>query len=318
MVDYLEHLIESRQWEQAIRYAEEILLQGNCSQRDIMVTNRCLLTARIETGEVNGALVAGQMAIQMALDLQEWDYYGTCCVDMGLTHVRLQQSDLANHYYYEYLAKLPYYVHALRWEADVCYNLGRNQASAGQIQEAIQSFERALRAADRTGDSRVAHGVRHALIETYIKAGEVGPVPQLLARCAHYLRHHPRARDIRQSRLYHLDLRAQFALLTNRFDRALAIALRGLQESEGDPQHQYDFHMVLARIALRTKFVQVAFGHLLAARVYSVRCRRYDLEARVSEHMYKIMKDTPNVLQEMECYIMTDSLSPMVGGAAST
>jgi len=300
VIEYLEQLVEEQQWEKALAYAERLMVSGDRTVRELVVINYSLLTARLLLGEYYGALLAGQLAVKLARDIEDWEYFGKACVNLGVAcgRLRMRQEEISS--YYEYLAKLPLYRGASRHEAVVWYNLGVALGSAGRSSEAAAALAKALQIANRQGMDRHAHGIRQALVEAYLEMGDMTLIPGILAKCLHYIRNNPDEEDIRQSRHSHFHLRARFAVRTKRFARATSVAQKGLQEVHDNPRYQYDLCIVLAEASSLVGDTREAMRHALTARVCAMRCRRYDLEYEAADLMYKLTQSHPDVFRNLE------------------
>jgi tetratricopeptide (TPR) repeat protein len=313
MIEYLEKLIEDREYLQAVSYAERLLLDTEHTSQEIVAIHCAMLTARVWLGENHGALVTGELVLQLAKELEAWDYYGTACLSMGVVHGRLCQYDAALQSWYDYIEHRRFYDDAIKHEAVVWFNIGKVCIVTGDRQQALTSLAHAMEACNRiVGHGRYAHGIRQALINVYIEAGETSPVPGLLVKCDHYLRHHPDALEVHESWLWELKLRAEFAAATDRPQRAIAVALHGIAQSEGMPRHQFSFHMLLANLQKKRNHTKESLGHSLAARVYAVQSQRYDYEAEATNLMYEIMNHNPDAFRDMVLYYQQAELDSIL------
>lgn len=298
MIQYLEQLVEEGQYQQVLTYAETLLLSQDHSPRELLMIKAALLKARCELNEYQGALVSGRLAIRLALDLEEWDYFGTSAFLLGPVYIRLQQPEVAISTCLEYLENLHKYARALKYETTVWFNLGMSYMALGDSQEATKNMWKALEISERKHTDRDTHGIRHGLVYMLTKLGDYRPIPGLLAKCAHYLRHHPEASRAKESWFWHYIMRAEFAAVTNRVHRAEAVARRGLFLSHNLPEQQFFFYMVLARIAQKISLRDAA-RHSLAARLCAIACRRYDLESESADFLYATTKLDPNAIEEL-------------------
>lgn len=300
MIEYLEKLVEERQLEKALAYAEQLLLAGDRTPRELLVINCALLTARLYLEEYYGAMLAGQLAMNLARDLNEWDYFGQACVNLGVACGRLRLFEDTQKYLYEYLVKLPLYRTSGRFEPLAWYNLGIAHHMGGRNHEAASAFSKALQVANRQGMDRQAHGIRQGLIEAYLEIGELSPVPGILAKCLHYIRHNSDAPELSETRLWHFHLRAKFAVKTQRYGRAVTVAAKGLREAQDSPVHQYDMYMVLAEATHLMGDTRRSLRYALHARVCAMRCHRYDLEYQAADFMYELTRSNPEAFSNLE------------------
>lgn len=290
MIEYLELLVEDGDYNKGLSYAEQLLLNNECSPSGLVAIHCSILRCRYYLNEYYGALMSGKLVLRLAEELGEWDYFGTACLYVGSVLDRLGQPEAARTHCYDYLANTHKFGRALRHQTMIWSNLGIYHTQLGDGPEAVRALTRALDLATAAGNARHAHGIRHGLIQAFIKFGTFTEVPALLAKCLHYLRHETNSPDHRDSLLFHFKLRAEFALLTNRPDRALAVARRGLHYAAERPDHLFNLHMVCARVCLYTGNSTDAVMHSLAARVSAIQVRRFELEALAAEFMYECTK----------------------------
>lgn len=250
------------------------------------------------------AIGPGRVAIQMASELEAWDYYGVACLFLGGAYTTLRQYQTAIDAFLNYHASFHKYRAARRYQVWGWYNLGHAYSLIGEGRQAAKSLAEALKLAEAAKNERFAHGVRQALIEQCVRIGDAEQVPELLAKCSHYLRHHADEYYIRESRLAHLKLRAEYAVLTNRLDRAFSVALRGLSEAGREYPHLCHFHLLLAKIARQKGATIQALGHAMSARVYASKGSRYDLESEASELFYEVIKSNPEDLAGVDRYYL--------------
>ncbi len=308
MIEYLEQLVTEGQYAKALEFAEHLLLRQENSLEEILRINCAMASSRLELGEYHGAVVSGELAIRLSFDLELWDYYGKANFLTGAAHLFLRQPEEALTMCLAFLGKFQEYNTAREYETVVWYNLGFAHMALNDIPAAKQAYRRSLEAAKQLRDGRKEHGVRQGLIYLYLKTREFNAIPHLLAQSASFLRKNPEAAEWRNSWLWHLLLRAEFALLTNRLARAEAIASRGVRVAAKAPHQRFHFHMVLARIAHRGSLHKEAMGHSLAARVCAMSCHRYDLESEAGDLMYMITKADPAALRDLDQKYITDLL----------
>jgi len=298
MIEYLEQLVEQRQFPEALKYAEQLLLSGDVTLRDLMVINNTLMISRSETAQYHAALIPGQLALRLARELEEWDYHGLVCIDLSHVFNMIRQYDRACDLCYEFLSHLHLYDKAAKHEFNVFYNLGINHGRTGNPTEAIKSLQRAVEVATRLKKHAFTFGARHALIGAYLTSGNHQPIPKLLTKCLHFIHSNPGETTL-TGRLWHFVLRAEFGLCTKRFERAEMVTRRGLQMAHNEPRHMYAFQMLLSRIAHARGNLTEALGYTLGARVFAIRCQRYDLEHEASEQMYKFASQQPELLVDI-------------------
>jgi tetratricopeptide (TPR) repeat protein len=288
MIEYLEKLIADKEWQKALAYAEQLLLSTHNSPADVVAINCAIMTCRYFLKDYNGAVVAGQLALRLAADCREWDYYGVACLDLGASFMITGRHEQAADVFYGYLAKLSKYTAASIHEPKVWFNLGRVYSHMGDNPQSLHALRRALDAAVSLGNQRYANGIRQALADAHIQAEQFRNVPRLLAQCGRYLRENPSLPDSSESQFWYLKLRIDYLLATHRLRRASAIALLGIENYEGEPRYQFFFHMQLARIARRMGSMHDALGHSIAGRIYAAHSGRADLEAEAADLIYEL------------------------------
>lgn len=299
MIEYLEKLVEEKQYEAAIRYAEQMLLGGNCSTKEIVRIYGALTICRLMLGEYYGAVVAGRVCKEAAEEAGDWDTLGLVCRDLGVAYARLGQLQTVIAHYYDFLSHLNQYSRSYEWQALVWFNLGLSYRETGDLNQAVNALTRGLEVAVREGRGRLAHGLRHALAHVLIRLGRLQEVPRLLAQALAYIHRLPRGVDRTQTLLWHHFIRVEFAAQTNRFHRAVQLTQRSLGLASGFPDIQSNLMLVLATVSARQGNNSLAIRHLLSARVFAIQGRRYDLELQASEWMYRLSKEDPASLENL-------------------
>jgi tetratricopeptide (TPR) repeat protein len=297
MLDYLEQLIKEQQWEEALILAERLLLDQDNRVEDLFRINMALVTARVSLGEYAGAILLGEHSLGMASDLQDWGAYLTLCHYIGVSYSCLNQWPAAREAWLNYINHLELYGQDHLFEVITWFHLGVAHEAQGDLEDAVRYHLKAREVAERCGTSRQVLGVNHAIIHDYVKLGKFDLIPELLAKTAHYLRNHPEADEWGKAKIFNLQVRANFALQTRRYERARLVALRGLSLAVNEPLHQFAFHMILASVAQATGHTAQMINHYLAARVAAIRARRYDCEYGAAESLYKFMQAQPNALE---------------------
>jgi len=289
VIEYLEKLVEDQDYQRALAYAEQLLLNPDATPYDMLRVYEQVLKARLESDEFYGAQVAGELALKMAEELNEWDRYGHVALMLGVASDRLRQHDKALECYHDYLSHLTSYTNSSRFEALVLYNIGTIYNISDRREEALRMFRRAEEAANRANNERQAHGIRHALIDAYLRCDKLDEIPPLLAKCAWFLRSHRGVSNWRRSFLWHHILRTRYALGTNRLGRAMKVAERGLVCSASEPEYKHRFHMLIALIHERQQQPVLALEHAMQARVTAIQARRYDLEYDAGLYVYGLL-----------------------------
>lgn len=279
MIELLQALVEEERFAEASRLATKIMAQNHQNPEEMVVLYRLVLNIRANLGELQGAVSAGAVAVDMAAAYGLWDVYGAACVDLAAAYGRLGHHSEAATSIYRYLEHLNLYHSAKEHEALAWFNLGKHHTMEGRTSQATEAYHNALLAADRLKDGRTAHGIRQALLDAYLKALDLTHVPRLLVKCAHYIRRFPDAPYVDHSRLYHVKLRARYALLTGRLSRAKTLALYGIILAREDARHLYDFHLILSEVFRGNELTDLAIDHAFAGRAYAVILRRADFEA---------------------------------------
>lgn len=289
MIEYLEKLVEDGEYHKALDYAEQLLLNPGNSNWDMMEIYTLVCRARYRTGEFYGAQVAGQLAVEMARKLEAWDHFGKAAAWLGVSYERLSQPENALVAYYDYLAHVPFYKEASEYHVMVLYNMNIVQGQIGQHEESLRTLQKAAALADALNDQRKAHGIRHAFINALLRYGKFDQVPELLAKSAYYLRHNATAPDYMQSLLWHQVLRVRFALATNRLQRAIRVARRGLRLANGWPDVSYELHLMLAQVHERLGELHLALREAVRARSIAIGARRFDLEFGAANYVYGLL-----------------------------
>lgn len=288
MIEYLEKLIHERDYRKALEVAERMLGEGRREPRELLVINSALFTSRYHLGQYLGAAEVGPTVMGLARDLEEWDVHGAACVDLSATYHDLNRHGDAIQILQEYLENLSRYQNARKFEFHAWYNLGRSLMALGNYHEATEAFDRAVLIGNASGNYRLAHSSRHALIEALLQTPSLDRIPGLLATSASFLRRNARADNSEESWLFHLRLRAEYALLTARYKRARCIIARGLMLAESKPRHLFDFHILLTRLGMQVGDVAEALEHAATAKINADLCRRHDLGSQAAQLGYRL------------------------------
>lgn len=306
MLEYLEKLMQDEDWRAAQRYAEELLRRHDLAEADIARIYYALANARFAARDFDGAAFAGNIVLAITERLQMWDLFGQTCLNLSATYHGMGDITNAEEMVHRLLEKIDHCSERAPWlEATAWFNMGTFHFTSNRHVDAERCFQFSLEAARRRGLTRYAHGVRQAMVETYLQLGLVERVPSLLAHSAHYLRHcDTTVPQYRQSVLFHYLLRIKYAMKTNKLRRARVLALRALTNAVGEPRHQFDFHMQLAQLASRAASIGEAIGHSLAAQVYAAQCNRHDLEREAVTFLHNITVDNPDILSQFRNYYL--------------
>lgn len=313
VIEYLEHLLKTEEWAEALDYGEQLLLSHSHDSDAMGQILLGIAKSRYYLSEFHGAFVSAKSALRIAEAGENWNLYGESCILSGTSCGMLGFHENAVSTFYDYLSRRNDYGSARGLESVAWYNLGIALSNTGNLKDAADAYDSGLKVALRTGNHRDLHALRLALAKIMIKANEHKQVSRLLAQDLAYLNRNAGAEMI-GSRLYHLHLRAECALGTGRSSRAAAIAERGLRLSQALPRHKYNFLMSLATIALQSGRVSDALGYMLSARIAAVQVRRFDLEYHVSLCMYELASGHPEALSRMAAI---SDLEPLPGFQAS-
>ncbi len=292
LIEYLEQLVEERDSDAAIVCAERLILSRENSPADLARIHCALLISRYRTHQYYAASVSGQVALKLARELEEWDTYGYCCFYLGLTQESLKDLQLSISMLLEFFYRYPFYVRAAKLEPWVWLNLGIISTVNDDPSGAIGYLLKAQNAAKVRGEAYLRHASRHALIEAYLLMGDLQSIPRLMAMSLHFLRHHPDKSLVMDSWLWHMLLRANYALRRNRVDRAMSISNMALKRSEKQSYQQFHFHMLLAGLSMKKGLINKAFGHSLAARMCAIKESRHDFESQAMDLIYQLTSGT--------------------------
>lgn len=300
MIDYLEKLVEEREHAEGLVLAEQLMLNPDNTMYDMLRINHAMQTCRLYLNEFHGSIVSGQLATKLAVDLGVWDYFGRASINLAMALGSVGQHAEALAAAYDYLSHLNRYTDVGILEVRAWYNIGVAQGYLGNKNEAIHAL---TRAADLATDHEAllsAHGVRHALVGAHLAMSEVGPIPCLLAKCLKFLRDHQGEDSMDMSLVWHYILRTRYAMATNRFDRAIKVAMKGIAIGHGKPDYLYEFYTLLSKISLAKKDKGMALSYALSARISAIRARRFDRELAASELVYDIARLEPTALMEIK------------------
>lgn len=301
MIEYLEKLVEEERWPEARRYAEQLLISRDNTPRGLLLIYYALLTGDVYATRYEAAIPSGQIAISLALELAEWDYYGIACITIGAAYYNLNQEEQALDWWLKFFVGLPQYKRAAEREALIWYNIGLAYIKVGKTGEASNALLRGIDSATLVGNERFAHGIRQALVDVYLNDNKLSRIPLLLAQCGTYLRGHPD----HGSWLSHQRLRAMHALKTQRLSRARALALNGLNTAEQYPTNQCEFHLVLALVAKETHSAVETLGHALAAQALAIMCQHQPLASEATQIIYEVVRNQGDVVERTNAYYLS-------------
>jgi tetratricopeptide (TPR) repeat protein len=304
MIEYLEQLIESKDFEKALALAEQLLLDGTSNPKHLVAIHSAIVDARVQLKDYTGAIVAGEVVVRLAWEIREWDYFGGACMNMGAAYYYLRDWGQAINAWTGFLTALTWYHKCSAFEATVRYNLGLARNAIGDFREACHSMEQAISAANRLGNERFANGIRLALVGALLKAGNLNPIPRLLAECGQYIRTHHDNIEVHDSGLWHISLRIEYTFTTGRLDKARRLALRAVFNPDARSDHRFSFHMMLARVAHRRGREVEALGHALAARIHAERCHRHDLLVEADDFTSEVASGRHNLMRALDEYLL--------------
>lgn len=296
MLDYLEQLIKEQKWEEALVVAEQLLLNHDNGVEDQLRLNMALVIARTFLGELSGVILLGDHAARIAADLGDWNSYLTIHHYLGYAFSAIGDWEEAKRVWLNFIASLPRYGESHLFEVTTWFHLGLATERENNVDDAVRYFLQARHVAEKNDNGRQVLGVNHALIAAYTKQGKFNLVPDLLAQSARYLRHNQGEFLWRKAWLHHLQVRANFALATKRYERARLVAQRALSYPEAEPIHLYHIHMILASVAKNVGTQRELVDHYLRARVFAIKARRYDFEVDAAESLYLFVQANPNAL----------------------
>jgi len=292
LIEYLEKLVEDGDYNAAIECAERLMLSGDNSAIELARIHCGLLISRYQTDQFYAASVSGQLALNLARELEEWDLLGRCCFWLGCTYHRLGNPQLAISTLLQYFNYKIYYSASASLEPLIWVNIGIFHTKMDDPTGAIGYLKRAVEAARARGDSYIHNASRHALVEAYVLKGDLRSVPRLMAESLHFLRHNEDKWFAADSYLWHMLIRAKYAVQRNLVDRAIAIATRALKGSENRNNQQFYLNMLLAGLFMKKGLINEAFGYSLSARICAIRGKRYDFESQAMDLIYQMTSET--------------------------
>ncbi|HLN60409.1 MAG TPA: hypothetical protein VK464_02575 [Symbiobacteriaceae bacterium] len=278
MIEYLKQLVKAEKWGEVQAYAERMAAERAIKTDEMAVVYCAIVQARFVLGDLGGAVAAGEVALQLARSVGDWDSYCISANALGAAHSMLKQYNAAVLYFEDYLNNVHRAAPFPELHSNVWYNLALVYKALGEGPKAIEALKHALEQALLTGDARRVHAMILTLVDASLKAGQMNDVPRLLAKSAFFLRRRSIS-DVQETALYHLAYRTEYALLTGRLRRARILAAKGLLAAEERYRHLCSFHMLLSRISREYKAGSEALEHALSARACAVACQRPDLEA---------------------------------------
>ncbi|HYG60844.1 MAG TPA: hypothetical protein VD902_22430 [Symbiobacteriaceae bacterium] len=305
MISYLEQLVETGEYDKALELGEQLLMSRESTENDLVAIQCSLLRAQCSLGKLDSALTTGQLCLELARDLHEWDYFGLACLYLGVAYARLHRHSEAVPLFAEYLDRLPMYTVSGKAQVMAWYNLGISYLKLDETKNAASALVKAHALAARAGSERTLHGIRQALIDAKLSTGDFASIPRLLAQCGRFLRQNPSGFMNRESWLHHVDLRARYAFSTKRLRRSKLLAVRGLEQASEGSEYPTFFHLLLAQIALSEELGVESLGHAIAAQICARNRQRPDLETSAAELVYTISRTLPNAFAEMDRFYLT-------------
>jgi tetratricopeptide (TPR) repeat protein len=312
MIEYLEKLLADKEFSKALALAEQLLLDRNNNAKQLVAIQSAIAESRLHLQDYSGALVAGGVAVRLARETRDWDYFGLACMHMGAAYYYLRDWGQAINAWTDFLTALTWYQKCAAFEPTVRYNLGLAQNATGEFRHACYSMEQAISAAKRFGNEDFAHGIRLALVGALLKDGNLNPIPRLLAVCGRYIRTHCDNIEVHDSGLWHISLRVEYTFTTGRLDKARRLALRAVYNPDARSDHQFSFHIMLARVGHRRGCAVEALGHALAARIYAERCHRHDLLVEADDLASEVAGGRLSLMRTLDQYLLA-SVLPLRG-----
>lgn len=322
MLDVLNRLMEEGDYKKCLRLAEQLLLKGGWSLSEMAGINLVICRCRLGIQDPYGAIAAGMLAVKLAKDIGEFDLLGRALLNLGTAYVGIRQHDQALQQFYTYLDYRQEYHEALRLEGAIWRHIGVTHQRKLESQKAVEALTRARQwYAEREVDYST-FACSHDLINTYLQMHETDPV-HTLEPVKDLLAHqkeiaHRNQRETYYKGTYLLDLAATY-LAEGRAARAMVSANQAMEIHRGDRLHSFHCEMILHRCEMERGNPRQALGHALAARVYAVGGRFYELEFLASQAMADVIKQQApeDVRQIDEEYLamgvdLSQYLSPFV------
>lgn len=293
VLDFLVSLMEDGQFEKCLRLAEQQLLRGGMSRSQLARLNMVICRCRVGLNDPHHAVIAGQLAVKLARDAQDWDTMGRVHHTLGIAYVGTRQYDEALTQFYAYLEFLSRYTTSRRFEGAVWKSIGIAHQRKLENEQAIGALTRAQHWFSKQGSEHGAFGCMHELIHIYLHQNETDPLASLEPAAALLKRQKAIARKYPEDtyfRAIYLSDHASFYLQQGRISRAIISALKAMEARKGDHLLAYNCHMVLHHCTRIRGDAKESLGYALAARVQAQQIRQHELEYLASRAMAEVIR----------------------------
>lgn len=304
MIDALTQLMESGQYEQSLRLAEQQLIRGGWNLSQLAQINLVICRCRLGLQDPYGAVPSGLLATKLARDTGEWDLLGRALLNVGTAYVGIRQYDQALHHFYSYFEHSFKYTTSRRLEGAIWKHIGVTLQHKLESKKAIEALNKARAWFTANDIDQSAFTVTHDLVNTYLGMHDtnaetsLAPVVDLLAFERSIVRKFPTETFYAGT---HLLDRATYYMHCGRLGRAIVCAMQALEVRKGDHSLAFYAHMVLHRCTKLTGNAKQALGYALAARVEALKERRYELEFLASQAMADVIRQQgTEVVRELD------------------
>jgi len=304
VIEVLTQTMESGQYQEALRLAEQQLIRGGWDRSQLAQVNLVICRCRLGLQDPYAAVPSGLLATKLARDTGEWDLLGRALLNVGTAFAGIRQYDQALHHFYSYFEHSFRYTTSRRLEGAIWKHIGVTLQHKQESEKAIEALNRARAWYTANDVDLSAFTVTHDLVNTYLGMHDtdpntnLDPVVDLLAFERAIVRKFPSETFYAGT---HLLDRASYYMHGGRLGRAIVCAMQVLEVRKGDHSLAFFAHMVLHRCTKLTGNPKQALGYALAARVEALKDRRFELEYLASQAMADVIRQQgKEVVRELD------------------
>jgi hypothetical protein len=297
---HLEELVDSFQWEESARLAQELLSNGTAISSESALLHSLACRARIGLGDFLGAVTLGEVALELAYENRQWDTLARALYDLSNAYyfVRRYQDQLDLHFKYLDYRK-HYSEKGLRFEGWIWWLMGLAYLNGlNDLQKAKSALKLAREWFHRRSETGLLERVRRDLIQTCLLMGELDDAKVLLDEGEAFAQSRP------DDQLAQFDQQfdtCRYLRVARRNAESVKVGLKALETAKGHPVWEFLVYMELHRNALETEDYTYALGFALSARLSALDAKRYDAEYEATAAMIELIRARgPDLLLEAE------------------
>lgn len=267
-------MLEQGRFEECRLHAMQVLAQDGQTTSVQAQCHYAVFRCDSEAGELIRAAQQGEKALQLAQVSEAVDLSGTILFDLSLTYARLKRYRQLVRSLTRWLELEPQLKSSPIQQSRVRYRLAWAYLRLSEYPEALRQTERARQLAEQGESQRLAECARRLQRRVLLRMNRLEEVPSLLEESREHFAANPD--DTRTHFYLWYDL-AELTAARGSPPAAVAHAVRALELSGGNTQHEVDCYLLLYRIAVTQSHWQDALAFALNARLSALSGNRLDL-----------------------------------------